>query len=483
MRLVVLLLAATLATPGLAFVLFEGEPRWEESTAGFYINIPGTSPMGGTWRAALIRAMDAWSVATGFQFVAVDGYIDPCGNNAEDESTNSVDFGNTVCGEAFGRNVAGIALFTVSRGFIIEADIIFNSNTNFDIYNGPVGATVDFERVALHEFGHTIGLRHEPTLPAIMQARTSNLDTLQQDDINGANFLYGPPPPTVDICDRTPQVEAAIVAAITPTPACESVVEADLAAITTLDLSDGGITSLASGDFTGMPALATLLLDDNALTTLPAGVFDNLAALATLDLSTNVLTTLPAGIFDGLAALATLDLRDNDFITLPVDVFDDVLDTLGRIDVAFRVDDTVRDAHFVCSRVDADAIVADTAGADDCLRITTAQIDAAILLDLNQDQTVSAQDAQILYYLSLTPRPDNLLSTLLGNAENIAALETGAAALTNADLDSLDEVDGLDQNDWRLLYYVLRFGDELSASPALRRALGVTEATLEVFTE
>ena len=59
---------------------------------------------------------------------------------------------------------------------------------------------------------------------------------------------------TVNICDRTPQVEAAILAAINPSPACEAVPEADLAGITTL-LIQAGITSLASGDFTGLSAL------------------------------------------------------------------------------------------------------------------------------------------------------------------------------------------------------------------------------------
>ena len=84
---------------------------------------------------------------------------------------------------------------------------------------------------------------------------------------------------TVDICDRTPQVEAAILAAINPTPACGAVLEADLAAIHTLNLESAGITSLASADFTGLSALEQLWLGGNALTTLPEGVFDSLSAL------------------------------------------------------------------------------------------------------------------------------------------------------------------------------------------------------------
>ncbi len=352
-----------------------------------------------------------------------------------------------------------------------------------------------------------------------------------------------------------------------------------LSALERLDFNQTRLTTLPDGVFDDLSALVLLNVSNTDLTTLPADVFDGLAALETLNLSNTDLTTLPAGVFNGLSALERLNLLNNNFTTLPDGVFDDVLDTLGTIDVAFNVDDTVRNAHFVCSRPDAATIVANTDGVTDCLRITTAQLftalpnaglsaltisqgtltpvfdrttltysatvpntvailtltptaadsgstvavtvnagtamtttpftaalnvganDIAIVvtaadgtttltyrltvtrannpLDLNQDQTVNAQDAQILYYLSLTPRPDNLLNTLLGNAENIAALEAGADALAGENRFNLDGNDGLNQNDWRLLYYALRFEDELSASPALRNALGVTEATLD----
>ena len=99
---------------------------------------------------------------------------------------------------------------------------------------------------------------------------------------------------TVNICDRTPQVEAAILAAISnPRPACEAVLEADLAGIEFFSLFFDNITSLAGGDFTGLSALESLDLRGNGLTILPAGVFDDLSALEGLELSSNALTTLP----------------------------------------------------------------------------------------------------------------------------------------------------------------------------------------------
>ena len=127
---------------------------------------------------------------------------------------------------------------------------------------------------------------------------------------------------TVNICDRTPQVEAAILDAINPSPACEAVPEADMAAITFLRLSQSDIRSLASGDFAGLSALESLSLWGNDLTTLPDGVFDGLSALVELSLWNNDLITLPAGVFDGLSALVELDLDGNDLITLRPGVFD-----------------------------------------------------------------------------------------------------------------------------------------------------------------
>jgi hypothetical protein len=60
---------------------------------------------------------------------------------------------------------------------------------------GNAGTVYDFHRVALHEFGHVLGLDHPDqggqSVVAIMNSRISNLDTLAADDITGAQSLYG----------------------------------------------------------------------------------------------------------------------------------------------------------------------------------------------------------------------------------------------------------------------------------------------------
>ena len=132
----------------------------------------------------------------------------------------------------------------------------------------------------------------------------------------------------VDICDRTAEVEAALLAAIGGNTACASVSKANLQGITSLDLSGDGISTLKADDFDGLTALTTLNLSDNELTTVAADIFAALVKLTSLDLSGNEFSALPAGIFSGLTlSLTSLDLSnqfgndataDNEINSLPL---------------------------------------------------------------------------------------------------------------------------------------------------------------------
>ena len=124
------------------------------------------------------------------------------------------------------------------------------------------------------------------------------------------------------VCDRTPEVRDAIVAAVPDVTDCANVTEAHLADITSLNLASKSIAALKAGDFDGLTALTELRLNNNQISTLPAAVFDELTALTTLRLDNNQLTTLPDGVFDQLTALTTLYLFSNQLTTLSDGVFD-----------------------------------------------------------------------------------------------------------------------------------------------------------------
>ena len=85
---------------------------------------------------------------------------------------------------------------------MVEADVIFNNAFHYDSYRGPLDPDVeDFHRIALHEFGHVLGLDHpdQASPPqnraAIMNSTISDLDSLQADDIAGAKSIYDSGPP------------------------------------------------------------------------------------------------------------------------------------------------------------------------------------------------------------------------------------------------------------------------------------------------
>lgn len=173
---------------------------WGTLQATFYVDIAGSSPTGGTWNAAFIRAMDDWSSVNAFQFVVANEYSDPCMTSGASASESGVDFTDTVCGTEFGESTLAVTRTSgpclnseCSNGFTItEADIVFKSDADWDIYRGTqLFGAVDFERVALHELGHALGLNHSSIDSAVMAPFVSNTDTLQSDDIAGVVSIYG----------------------------------------------------------------------------------------------------------------------------------------------------------------------------------------------------------------------------------------------------------------------------------------------------
>jgi hypothetical protein len=124
---------------------------------------------------------------------------------ASDRDANtSVTMSSNIYGEAFGDRVLAVTLVTPRTRSLIEADVVFNDFYFWGSYRGPLNPAemgYDFHRVALHEFGHVLGLDHpDQATPAqhvvaIMNSTTGNLDSLQADDINGMKSIYDSGPP------------------------------------------------------------------------------------------------------------------------------------------------------------------------------------------------------------------------------------------------------------------------------------------------
>jgi len=172
--------------------------KWIGGKTDFYINITGISRSGVPWNTAFIQAINNWNAKTNFEINVVREYRDPCVKDA----LNSAAFVDNMCGREFGASALAVTLLRyetqlLGPAAIIEADIYVKKDIDFDIFDGanllknfyPV--RTDFRRAVLHELGHVIGLNHETGVSAIMQPEYGNIYRLQEDDILGANTLYG----------------------------------------------------------------------------------------------------------------------------------------------------------------------------------------------------------------------------------------------------------------------------------------------------
>lgn len=151
---------------------------------------------GPCWDDAAEDAAGRWNaVATRFRFLKTTPALEvnPC---SAANGVNSVAFSDTICGTAFGPTTLAVtgSVFA-SDGTILDTAVLFNASRTWSTYSGPLQPGVqDLHRVAIHEFGHVLGLDHPDqqgqNVTAIMNSTVSNIDTLQTDDINGVNIIY-----------------------------------------------------------------------------------------------------------------------------------------------------------------------------------------------------------------------------------------------------------------------------------------------------
>jgi len=103
-------------------------------------------------------------------------------------------------------------------GHLVDADIVLHESYTYFAGSGCSGG-IYIEDVAIHEFGHALGLGHsdvagttmEPAMPGYCD--TSQL-TLEADDIAGVRSLY--PPTSSSSNDQVPATPSGLVASINP---------------------------------------------------------------------------------------------------------------------------------------------------------------------------------------------------------------------------------------------------------------------------
>ena len=147
------------------------------------------------WDQSAADALELWNryLKSPVQFKFVRGSTAPI---RKSDKNNNVFFGDDVFGEPFPAGTAAVTLLRWSGSRMSDADVVFNRGFSYNSYRGPnQGSVLDFRRVALHEFGHVLGLNHPDVagqaVSAIMNSVVGDTDEPQPDDVQGVESIYG----------------------------------------------------------------------------------------------------------------------------------------------------------------------------------------------------------------------------------------------------------------------------------------------------
>lgn len=201
LRVAALLLGAALATPGLAFELIG--VSWPAGRVSYRVapNFPTSSRSGSADQQIEIlqSAADAWTNQSGAPFdFEYDGNTTSVGVTTDGQ--NAVGYSTEDGGDAL-----AVTLLRGAGQRATSFDIVFFGRTGgrTNRWSGPrdpdaLAGEIDIAGVAVHEFGHALGLDHTDDTAATMFPRVTRtgveLRTLGSDDRAGAEFLYGRSP-------------------------------------------------------------------------------------------------------------------------------------------------------------------------------------------------------------------------------------------------------------------------------------------------
>ena len=134
----------------------------------------------------------------------------------------------------------------------------------------------------------------------------------------------------VNICDRTQEVQDAILGGLTGAPTCSTVTDTQLASIPALAITGYSSASIVPGDFAGLTTLDNLRISDSPLlTTVPANAFSEVpTSLTALHLDVNSISSVDEDAFHGLSDLIYLLLQDNSISSLHENTFDGLSDLI-----------------------------------------------------------------------------------------------------------------------------------------------------------
>jgi len=190
------LLSLLFVTNPLCGYVLEGQSWTRDRTVvmQFSLGPPRVLQDGSTsFNQVALDAINIWNPY--LEHLSLAGILNSPVTPASGDDEISALFDSKVFGDDFDPGVLAITLLTFRGTTMEETDTVFNTAFTWDSYRGPQqGSLIDFRRVAIHEFGHSLGLDHPDdkgqTVPAIMNSHSSDIDTVQPDDIAGVKAIY-----------------------------------------------------------------------------------------------------------------------------------------------------------------------------------------------------------------------------------------------------------------------------------------------------
>ena len=162
------------------------------NTIEYYINPKVSLVTGGDPIAAVNTAVESWDEVTDAELFSYAGTTDKNWYAEDDQNTISwVKF--------LPRDYIAVAVMWYDEDMVIwEVDIVFNTFHNWGIDPVKKDRAFDIQNITAHEFGHPVGLADlydevysELTMYGYSSKGETKKCSLEEGDIEGAQFLYG----------------------------------------------------------------------------------------------------------------------------------------------------------------------------------------------------------------------------------------------------------------------------------------------------